>query len=124
LPARITQGGEANQVSFDSGKEGMYILSRKCPRGDAFKLLGVAFDCKLIMSDTVERLAKTCQWKLKAVLRTSRFNSGAALKNLYKSQIFPLLNAGQVRSTMPAVLLSAYWMMFNKELQRRLVLAK
>ena len=87
----LHQWGEANQVSFDSGKEGMYILSRKCPRGDAFKLLGVTFDCKLIMSDTVEKFAKTCQWKLKAILRTSRFNSGAALINLYKSQILSFI---------------------------------
>jgi hypothetical protein len=83
--------GEANQVSFDRGKEGTYILSRKNPRGDSFKLLGIPFDCKLTMSAAVEELAKTCRWKLKAILRTSRFNNGAALLNLYKSQILSFM---------------------------------
>ena len=83
--------GEANQVSFDREKEGMYILNRKNPRGNGFKLLGIHFDCKLVMSATVEELAKTCQWKLKAILRTSRFNTGAALVSLYKAQILSFI---------------------------------
>ena len=65
----------------------MYVLSRKRPHGDDIKLLGIHFDCKLVMSATVEDLAKTCRWKLKAILRTSRFKIGAAWANLYKSQI-------------------------------------
>ena len=79
--------GQANQVSFDKDKEGMFILNRKNPHGENFNLLGISFDCKLVMSSTVEELAKTCRWKTKALLRTSRFNTGAALVNLYKAQI-------------------------------------
>ena len=79
--------GAANQVSFDKDKEGMYILSRRRPHGEDFKLLGIHFDCKLVMSATVEELAKSCRWKMKALLRTSRFNTGAALINLYKAQL-------------------------------------
>ena len=83
--------GSANKVSFDKEKEGMYVLSRKRPHGPSFNLLGVSFDCKLVMSATVEDLAKTCRWKLKAILRTSRFNTGAGLIDMYKAQILSFI---------------------------------
>ena len=83
--------GSANQVSFDKDKEGMFILSRTKPYGTSFDLLGIHFDCKLVMSSTVEDLAKTCRWKLKAILRTGRFNSGMSLVNLYKAQLLSFI---------------------------------
>ena len=83
--------GAANQVVFDPAKEGRFILHRKCPQGDDFELLGVRFDCKLIMSESVYSLAKDCRWKLKAILRTGRFNTGADLVNLYKAQVLSIL---------------------------------
>ena len=76
---------------FDWCKEGMFILNRKRPFGKDFQLLGVTFDCKLIMQDTVHELARDCGWKLKAILRTRDFNTGAALINLYKAQILSVL---------------------------------
>ncbi len=79
--------GSANQVSFDKDKEGMFVLSRKHPHGENFKLLGIDFDCKLVMSTAVGELARSCRWKMKAILRTSRFNTGMAMVNLYKAQI-------------------------------------
>ena len=79
--------GCANQVSFDKDKEGMFVLSRKHPHGENFKLLGIDFDCKLVMSTTVEELAKSCRWKMRAILRTSRFNTGMVMVDLYKAQI-------------------------------------
>ena len=82
----LHQWGSANQVSFDRDKEGMFILNRSKPHGDGFNLLGIRFDCKLVTSSTVEDLTKTCRWKLKAVLRTGRFNSGVSLVNLYEAQ--------------------------------------
>ena len=54
----LHQWGEANIVVFDRGKEGMFTLSRKRPHGDNFELLGVNFDCKLVMHDTVHELAQ------------------------------------------------------------------
>ena len=50
------------------------------------KLLGFDFDC-----DTVYDLAKNCRWKLKAILRTRRFNTGEGLINLYKAQILSFI---------------------------------
>ena len=54
--------GAANQVVFDPAKEGHFISHRRCPQGEAFELLGVQFDCKLIMSESVHSLAKDCRW--------------------------------------------------------------
>ena len=93
---KICQGelhkwGAANSVTFDTDKEGMFILSRSKPHGESFDLLGVHFDCKLIMTNTVEELARTCSWKLKAILRTKRFNTGARLISLYKSQLLSFI---------------------------------
>ena len=83
----LHQWGTANQVAFDKDKEGMFILSRRHSQGARFDLLGIQFDCKLVMADTVEDLAKTCRWKLKAILRTGKFNTGSGLVSLYKAQI-------------------------------------
>jgi hypothetical protein len=83
--------GDANQVTFDAAKEHMLILNRQRPHGGGFKLLGVDFDCKLVMSDAVYDLVTQCRWKLKAILRTRRFNSGEGLINLYKAQILSFI---------------------------------
>ena len=83
--------GSANSVTFDKSKEGMFVLSRKKPHGESFDLLGIRFDCKLVMSNTVEELASTCRWKLKAILRTRRFNTGARLVSLYKAQLLSFI---------------------------------
>ena len=43
------------------------------------------------MSDTVTDLAQNCRWKLKAILRTSRFNTGLQLVTLYKAQLLTFI---------------------------------
>ena len=87
----VHKWGAANQVVFDPTKEGHYILHRHRPQGEHFELLGVRFDCKLIMSETVHLLAKDCCWKLTAILRTGKFNTGADLVNSYKAQVLSVL---------------------------------
>ena len=83
--------GSANQVAFDSDKEHMLLLNRQRPYGQQFKLLGVDFDCKLIMSDAVYDLATKCKWKLKSILRTKKFNTSEGLINLYKAQVLSFI---------------------------------
>ena len=83
--------GRANCVIFDAGKESKHVLSRRDPRGDPFDLLGIRFDCKLVVSDTVGSLAKDCKWKLRSILRTQRFNTGRQLVDLYKAQLLPFI---------------------------------
>ena len=79
--------GRANQVEFDPGKESSHILSRSRPIGESFKILGVEFDCKLVMADAVLDLAKETRWKLKSVLRTKKYTTSIQLIDVYKSQI-------------------------------------
>ena len=43
------------------------------------------------MSSAVHDLAKDCQWKVKAILRTGRFNTGADLVNLVKAQVLSFI---------------------------------
>ena len=45
--------GRAHQVEFELSKESLHILCRKHPRGDAFKILGIRFDTKLVMYEAV-----------------------------------------------------------------------
>ena len=52
--------GRANQVTFDPTKESKHILSRSNPHGHSFSLLGIQFDCKLLMTDAVLHLARKC----------------------------------------------------------------
>lgn len=79
--------GRANQVTFDPAKESSHVISRTQPHGNPFKLLGITFDCKLVTSDTVFTLAKSCRWKLAAILRTIRCNTIAQSVLLYKAQL-------------------------------------
>ena len=83
--------GRANQVSFDATKESFHVLSRSTPWGSDFKLLGVTFDCKLSMEGAVREVATEANWKLKALLRTSRFHYDAQLVDLYKSRLLGYL---------------------------------
>ena len=89
--AELHKWGRANQVSFDAGKESQHILSRTRPYGSGFELLGVSFDTKLLMTDSVFKLAKDCRWKLAVILRTRRFNTGEQLVALYKAQLLSFI---------------------------------
>ena len=79
--------GVTNQVQSDPSKESFHILSRQKPCGESFKILGVKYECKLIMTDSVLSLAKNARWKLKLILRTSKYMTGVRLTDVYKSQI-------------------------------------
>ena len=50
--------GRANQVVLDASKDSMHILSRHKAQGDPAILLGVKFDCSLIVSESVMDLEK------------------------------------------------------------------
>ena len=81
--------GAANQVAFDAAKESCHILSTTEPLGDGFKLLGVAFDECLTMSDAVSETVTAAGWKMRALLRTRRFHTDAVLIVFYKSHVIP-----------------------------------
>eukprot|EP00969_Alexandrium_andersonii_P106447 4696418-Alexandrium_andersonii.AAC.1 len=82
---KLHRCGAANRVSFDAGKESAQIVSRHRPAGDNFHLLGVKFDCKLLMHDAVRESATESGWRLRALMRTQRYHYDFELVHLYKS---------------------------------------
>ena len=84
---QLHQWGAANRVALNASKEGKRILSRSRPSGDPFVLLGVSFDCALIMDVAIDDLLKKCRWKLRTLLRSQRHFDAKAVVNLYKSRM-------------------------------------
>jgi hypothetical protein len=83
--------GRANQVSFDSDKESFHILHHKDAVGDDFRMLGVKFDTKLLMSSAATEISVQAGLRLRTLLRGQHFFSIAALVRLYKSQVLSFL---------------------------------
>ena len=87
----LHEWGDANSVSFDPGKESIHVLGRHDPDGEDFKILGVKFDCKLIMAACIDTLAAEAGWKLQAVIRAGRFHTVDEMAVLYKSKLLSFL---------------------------------
>lgn len=49
--------GTANQIEFDPDKESMHVVARHDAHGGAFTILGIEFDCKLVMHSAVSQTA-------------------------------------------------------------------
>ena len=79
--------GAANRVVFDASKEHHIILSRTDPLGDDFRLLGIEFDCKLLMHVAIREVVTEASRRVKALLKTQRYYSKQQLIILYKQQI-------------------------------------
>ena len=47
--AQLHSWGRANQIQFDPAKESIHVVARRDAHGADFKILGVEFDCKLLM---------------------------------------------------------------------------
>ena len=75
----------------DAAKESKHVLSRIVPYGPDFKLLGVTFDCKLLMDGTVHGLASKAKWKLQMLMRSKRSFSTENLIVQYKQQVLSLI---------------------------------
>lgn len=83
--------GRANRVEFDAGKESKHIISKVAPTASEFHLLGVDFDCKLLMHSAVHSCVVSASWKLKALLRTRRFYTTGDLLRMFKSHILSFI---------------------------------
>ena len=87
----IHEWGHSHQVSFDASKEHFAVLSRTCPTGSPFKLLGALIDVKLIMDAEICRVRSKAMAKTKAILRTRRFYSMGQMVQQYKSHVLCIL---------------------------------
>ena len=91
LQAELHSWGAANSVEFDAGKESFHILSRSRPCGDSFKILGLAFDCKLLMHQSVSDCVTACGWKMDSILRTRKFFTDREMVLFFKSHILSFI---------------------------------
>ena len=65
----------------------MHVVGRQHAQGENFKILGVKFDCKLLMVEAVVETADSASWKLRSLLRSRRFFCDADMITHYKSHI-------------------------------------
>ena len=87
LQSDVHMWGDANFVKFDSAKESLHILSRHNPSGDSFKILGCQFDCKLVMHECIHDLVSSVNWKIRLLIKISKFYDIHGTINLYKSHV-------------------------------------
>ena len=66
--------GEDNAVTFDAGKEHMSIFWQDAPDGCNIRLLGIDFDPRLRMVDSVTECITEACWRLRSLLRSRRFH--------------------------------------------------
>ena len=64
--------GRANQVQFDPGKESIHVVSHHAPAGNNLKILGVDFDCRLVMGDAIHGLTSKMRWRIRSILNAQR----------------------------------------------------
>ena len=79
--------GKANQVEFDPKKESMHVVSHYSPEGPNFNILGLNFDCRLIMCDAIVDLVTEMRWRVRSILRAQRYNTVTGMMNLYKAKV-------------------------------------
>ena len=69
-----------------SGKESITVLSRSNPFGKGFKIFNIFFNTGLYMEEAISNICDAASWKLRTLLRTSRFFGVIKMVNLYKSR--------------------------------------
>ena len=85
--SELHKWGRANQVEFDPGKESIHVVSHKTPEGKNFKILGLNFDCRLVMADAITGLVGEMRSRVRSVLRAHRYHTTANMLHLYKSKV-------------------------------------
>ena len=91
LQQELHMWGGANQVTFDPGKEFFHIISRSAPAGENFTILGLSFDCQLLMHTAIDDCVTACGWKLESIMRTRRFFSHAELILFFKAHLLSFI---------------------------------
>ena len=88
---RIHKWGDRNRVQFEPAKEIVVCIHPALGSDTVFKLLGILFDCKLLMEDDVVDILARCRPKINTILRTRNFYSTQELLNQFKIHIWGLL---------------------------------
>ena len=78
-------------MTFDPSKESMHILSRMNPHGRDFRILGVSYDCRLVMDSAVRDLAAQARWNILMLLRSKHAFDAVSLVVQYKQQVLSFI---------------------------------
>ena len=89
--SELHRWGRCNQIEFDPEKESSHVVARHDAEGSNFRILGIDFDCKLLMADAVHETAASVRWKLHTLMRSKRFFSDAEMVLHYKSHILSFI---------------------------------
>lgn len=87
----LHQWGQANRVTFDASKEGFATFSHVEPSGGCLKILGVLFDPRLRMDEDIHSCCSAICWKMRTLLRTSRFYTVPEMVFLFKTHILSFI---------------------------------
>eukprot|EP00969_Alexandrium_andersonii_P323645 14299497-Alexandrium_andersonii.AAC.1 len=82
----FTAGGRPTR-SRSMSQRRVRIISRHRAAGANFLLLGIEFDCKVLMHDAVRECVAECGWRLRALRSTRRVRTDAELVHLYKAHV-------------------------------------
>ena len=79
--------GRCNRVQFDPAKESVHVIGRHDSEGSNFRILGIEFDCKLLMASAVRETTAAASWKVRSILRTVKFFTTTEVITHYKSHV-------------------------------------
>ena len=83
--------GRLNRVAFDAGKEHLVIIHPIHASGDPFKLLGCLVDCKLQMTQAIDKIIAQVRPKMWAILRTRAHYDRGTLVSQFKTHLWGLM---------------------------------
>ena len=87
----LQRWGQANSVTFDSGKESAHVLCKDTPEGEELKALGILFDGKLTMTSTVKEMVSEAQRRIRVLERSASYFEVAQLLTRYKARVLSYL---------------------------------
>ena len=90
---RVHHWGYQNRVEFDGTKEHFVIVHPTRGVGNAFKLLGLVYDCKLKMDEAVDAIIQRARPKCKSLLRTKPFYNTVDMILQFKTHILGILES-------------------------------
>ena len=76
VQADLHRWGRANQIAFDPGKESKHILCKQHPYGNSFKILGIVFDTKLLVTKAVDDVLNNVRWRVAILNRIKHMYDG------------------------------------------------
>ena len=62
-----------------------------CPVIASLTILGITFDCKLLMHETIHECVTACGWKIDCILRTRRFFYDSEIVHFFKSHVLSFI---------------------------------